>query len=208
MVLRVLILIIFFIFIGVNAFSKNFVIENMKVEPFPFDANSGVTVEPVLNDNSLDFVFEYRWFVNDNENFFEKGPVFPGALLKRGDQLSIEVTPVTLNGERLQPFVSLPLEAVNASPLIVSEPPPTLTDQGFSYLVQATDPDADPLTFQLAESPAGMVIDSDSGQITWAFDTMPQGVFPVHIVVEDGYGGLAEQTFELNLSLVEKEATQ
>lgn len=184
------------------------VIVEVKVTPLPFDANTGATVDVVTVESSSGLEFEYRWFVNGEENFFEKGQTFPGSLLKRGDQLSIEITPITFNGERLRPFISLPIETGNASPQIISEPPSTLTDQGFSYLVKATDPDADPLTFQMAEAPAGMVIDSQSGQITWQFDTMPQGVFPVKIIVEDGYDGRAEQTFELNLSLVEKKGIQ
>ncbi|MFU8772511.1 MAG: hypothetical protein ACNA8H_08845, partial [Anaerolineales bacterium] len=122
------------------------VVEAVKVEPLPFDITTDIRVEPVLISEAPNVTLEYRWFVNGNEILHEITEIFPGSLLRRGDELSIEIIPVTASGERLQSFVSEALVVGNTSPEIISEPPPTLTEQGFSYLVQATDPDADPLT--------------------------------------------------------------
>lgn len=56
----------------------------------------------------------------------------------------------------------------NNPPEITSSPPTEVTaGEQYSYDVDATDLDSDPLTFILNQSPAGMTIDPVSGLITW-----------------------------------------
>nr|WP_224746767.1 Ig domain-containing protein [Pelovirga terrestris] len=146
---------------------------------------------------------EYRWLINGEEHFFETSTHLPGNLFKRGDVIAVEVTPVTYAGERLAPIVSRPFEAINAAPVITSEPPEELSETGFRYQVTATDPDGDALTFRLENTPEGMQINASAGLIQWNVDAMPEGIFPVKIIVDDGHGGQTEQSFELQLAYEE-----
>ncbi len=175
----------------------------VRIGPLPFSAATGVTVESRVADNRPDISLEYRWFINDEEQFFEKSAQLSGHLFKRGDIVAVEVIPVTYAGERLTPVVSRPFEAVNAPPTITSEPPEELSESGFRYQVTAVDPDGDPLTFRLEAAPDDMTINASSGLITWGFDVMPEGNFPVSVVVDDGQGGQDEQFFELQMSYEE-----
>ena len=67
----------------------------------------------------------------------------------------------------------------------------------YQYDVEATDADNDILTYALDESPSGMTIDSESGEITW-IPTVP-GVFAVEVRVTDGKNGVALQGFEVTI---------
>ena len=179
-------------------------IDAVRVEPLQFNALTGVKIEPVLAEGSPDFDFEYRWFLNGEENYFQTSSCFPGDLLRRGDKLSISVTPITFLGEKFASYISMPLEAVNSPPSILSNPPDKFGPEGYYYQVEANDLDGDVITYRLEQNPQGMTIDNANGKLKWIFEKFPEGVFPVLIVAEDGFGGRAEQQFELNLSLVPK----
>ncbi|MFO7765602.1 MAG: Ig domain-containing protein [Pelovirga sp.] len=198
---------VFFI-IGTVLFASSLpalaVVESMRIGPLPFSAATGVTVAAEISADRPDVSLEYRWFINDEEQFFETSAQLPGQLLQRGDVVAVEVTPVTYAGERLTPIVSQAFEAANAPPVITSEPPQRLTDTGFRYQVTATDPDDDTLTYRLEEAPENMTINAATGLIEWSFETMPEGDFPVSIVVVDSHDGQSEQLFELQMSYVEE----
>ena len=78
----------------------------------------------------------------------------------------------------------------------------SLTEKMYSYQVVATDPDDDKLTYKLEAAPEGMKVNPSTGLIEWPFDLLPEGVFPVRIVVEDGFGGRVVQEFELIFSQI------
>lgn len=85
---------------------------------------------------------------------------------------------------------------VNGPPVITSTP---VTEQQagapYRYQVLADDPNHDPLTFDLTEAPAGMIIDPATGLISW--DEPAAGEYTVTILVGDGRGGTVTQTFSL-----------
>ena len=180
-------------------------IKTVRFEPLKFNALTGLKIEPVLADESQEFNYEYRWFLNGEENYFETSDNFPGDLLHRGDKVSVEVTPVDAQGETLPPFISLPIAASNASPIITSTPPVKLSTSGFSYQVQATDPDGDSIAYRLEQGPEGMTIDSSTGNLSWSLIGRPEGAYSVKVAAEDEFGGRAEQNFNLNLSFPKKE---
>lgn len=175
--------------------------ETVRYSPNPFDVTTGIALEPViaeeLRDRLSDATLEYRWYLNGEEVLQEITPHFPGEQLNRGDQLSIEITLVLPGGDRLPPFISQPFEVSNANPTITSDPSTATTTGNFIYQVTATDPDGDYLTFHLESGPDYMTIDATTGLLQWRFETMPEGSFPVKIVVDDGVGGQATQAFEL-----------
>lgn len=90
----------------------------------------------------------------------------------------------------------------NRDPIIVSTPAPpaVLAGQTFLYAVEALDPDNDTLSFSLTDSPVGMTIDSQSGLVSWTSSLVDVGTHVVTIEVSDGLGGLATQSFDLEVS--------
>ncbi|WP_414529508.1 Ig-like domain-containing protein [Nodularia chucula] len=58
--------------------------------------------------------------------------------------------------------------AINQDPIIISTPIiEAVVGQPYEYLVRANDPDGDPLTFSLNQAPEGMVIDPQTGRISY-----------------------------------------
>lgn len=85
----------------------------------------------------------------------------------------------------------------NRPPSITSSPVTTATTGlGYSYRVEATDPDAgDALTYSLTTSPSGMTIDAASGVIAWS--PASAGTVDVAVQVTDTKGSTATQTFSI-----------
>src|SRR5207249_2411518 len=94
---------------------------------------------------------------------------------------------------------------VNAPPVITSTAVTTVTaGLPYRYDVQAGDadntsnnPNADPLTYQVSNAPAGMTIDRN-GRLSWSPVIANIGTYPgILITVTDLYGATATQTFTL-----------
>ncbi|MGA1842202.1 MAG: putative Ig domain-containing protein [bacterium] len=95
---------------------------------------------------------------------------------------------------------------VNDPPLITSNPlTGAVKDFLYTYDVEATDEDEDTTTYGLNISPTGMTIDSSTGLIQWTPDITQVGPHPVEILVTDGKGGSATQSYTLNVSAVNRE---
>src|SRR5262249_53675263 len=61
------------------------------------------------------------------------------------------------------------LGRLNRAPAITSSPnTEALVGKPYQYAVKATDPDEDPVTFSLVTAPAGMIIDAQSGMLSWS----------------------------------------
>ena len=73
--------------------------------------------------------------------------------------------------------------------------------QAYNYLydVDAIDPDQDKLTYSLSNKPSGMVINPDTGLITWAA-TSQSNPINVEVKVEDNRGAFDTQSFVLELA--------
>ena len=65
----------------------------------------------------------------------------------------------------------------------------------YAYAVVATDADGDALEYMLPSAPQGMAIDAQSGEIAWIPQADQLGSHDVQVQVRDGYGGVAEQAF-------------
>ncbi|NCS32928.1 MAG: tandem-95 repeat protein [Microcystis aeruginosa G11-01] len=98
-------------------------------------------------------------------------------------------------------------EAGNTPPVIITEPVTKVYPSSnssnlqwnYSYDVDAIDPDQDKLTYSLSNKPSGMVINPDTGLITWAA-TSQSNPINVAVKVEDGRGGFDTQSFVLELA--------
>jgi RHS repeat-associated protein len=66
--------------------------------------------------------------------------------------------------------------------------------------VQASDPDADRLTFALSVAPAGMSIHAATGMVKWTPASDQLGPSTVTVTVADGRGGVDTQTFVITVT--------
>ncbi len=86
--------------------------------------------------------------------------------------------------------------AADQSPTITSAPTqPAVVGQVWQYQVVANDADDDALSYALTANPTGMSI-SSTGLVTWTAATAAASN-PVTIIVSDGRGGTATQSFML-----------
>ena len=82
-------------------------------------------------------------------------------------------------------------EALNSAPSITSTPLFLAdTNQPYVYPVTATDPDGDNLTFELIAAPTGVMIDADTGEVTWTEPVL--GSHQLVVGVTDGALGAAQ----------------
>ncbi|TDR22310.1 Ig-like domain-containing protein [Marinicella litoralis] len=90
--------------------------------------------------------------------------------------------------------------ADNVAPEITSTPSLNATVNSlYSYDVIAVDADLDVLQYTLFVGPAGMQINSESGEISWLPTTNQVGVFDVVVYVDDLRGGFATQSFTISV---------
>lgn len=136
----------------------------------------------------------YAWYVNNVSVADQTGDLFSCSSYKHGDVIHVVVTPS--DGEQNgSPVTSSFISLQDTPPVIISQPPVAVTGTTYTYKVEARDIDNDPLTYTLKSAPSGMTIDND-GTITWELPAAAQAVQTnVKIVVKDGHGGEATQSF-------------
>jgi len=140
----------------------------------------------------------YQWYVNNKPVSDQTGDSFSCEAYKHGDLIYAVVTP--FDGEKNGNSVTSSYISIqDTPPVIVSTPPTSITGSTFLYKVEAVDLDKDPLTYKLESAPEGMKIDNN-GIISWNIKDVALPVtVTVKVVVDDGYGGKAYQTFTLKL---------
>lgn len=123
----------------------------------------------------------------------------------------VGASPLTANviddsGEKAQQSFTITVTNTNDDPTITSIPVTTTkTDNEYLYDVEGEDIDKlnDTLTFSLTTSPTDMQIDPSTGVITWTPNEEQVGEFGVVMVVEDGNGGTATQSFTITVDPAE-----
>ena len=86
----------------------------------------------------------------------------------------------------------------NNAPVIESDPTLTATEGAlYTYVVEATDPEGDTLTYSLTTSPTGMTINSSTGVISWT--PASAGSYDVTVEVADLYRSTS-QLFTITVS--------
>ena len=127
-----------------------------------------------------------------------------GAAIGPGLPVTFPVTVQVADGRGGQDTQSFTLSVVadtgDRAPSI-SSPPDTSVALGHNYLyaVQASDPDGDPLAYDLPTAPAGMTIDTN-GVIRWTPAASQFGPDDVTVRVQDGRGGTATQSFTVDVT--------
>ena len=163
-----------------------------------------IEVLPEGADPDGDLVFfRYFWHVNGQLIEDNDEPVLAGDRFKKGDKIFLRVVPSDgkMEGEA---FTSKEITIPNAPPVFISEPPLRFGARTFEYCAQADDPDGDILSYSLETFPAGMTIDSQSGQITWRVGAAQSGEHRIRILAQDADGARVYQEFVLTIAFGEQ----
>lgn len=175
-------------------------IESLEVRPTPpVIPGMKIKVRPHAVDPEGDTIdFEYHWSLN-GRTLRESGPVLSTDGLRRHDRIAVSV--VASDGDSTStPSPPHEIELANQPPTIVSTPGDAADDRLFSYSVEARDPDGDEFfELTLERGPEDMIVDARSNALHWEIEPDVSGSFPVRIVVEDGHGGRARQSFEITV---------
>lgn len=92
------------------------------------------------------------------------------------------------------------LGQLNGAPSFTTVPPlEAIVGKPYHYAFNATDPDGDAVTYTLAASPAGMVLDTGGPALSLVASSDQVGTHDITIQATDGKGGLAEQHYLLSV---------
>ena len=92
------------------------------------------------------------------------------------------------------------LAEVGDAPFFTTVPPTVVTaGRAYAYTAQATDPEDDPINYELGQAPAGLTIDGLSGAVAWSPQVADAGSHTVELVAEDVTGNRATQRFTLEV---------
>ncbi len=163
----------------------------IKIMPETFKLGDVLYVDVIGSDIDGDEVtILYEWTKNGEPAGKEKQIGIP---IKRGDKISIKIT--LFDGESYGQAVILRREIRNLPPVIMEDKEFSFDGKGFSYRVKAIDPDNDTLAYSLKTAPTGMTIEKTTGLIQWIVPQDFKGKEEVAVVVSDGHGGEALQSF-------------
>ena len=171
------------------------------IKPYPAYADSELEVVVEASDSDDDYiVFFYKWIKNGQEIENESSSVLTSGNFKRGDSIKCTVIPSDREAEG-KAVTTPPIVIANSTPVITSQPPSGIVrEQVFTHKVVADDADEDEIVFSLSSSsPKGMTIDPATGVIKWKIPKDLTGVYPIEIVVSDGYGGRCSQNTSLSI---------
>ena len=142
----------------------------------------------------------YRWFRNGQPIEGASGTTLSTRDLVKGDRIEVEA--VADDGEgRSEPRRSEAYLLDNRAPRFAAEPPAMSSDQlELRVKTSASDPDGDPVRYELEQAPSGMTID-DQGNIRWLLPPKEGRPGEVRVVVRasDPRGGVATQEFTVKL---------
>ena len=132
-----------------------------------------VIVEKVSGRDVEGVTYKYEWLNNGQ-------PAGDGDSIsgfKRGDRIAVKITP--FDGDKPGQPRTLSMEIQNSTPKVSEGKQLKYDGKTFSYQVNASDPDGDPLAYALVESPKDMSIDTKTGTINWQ---MKEGDYGLHTV--------------------------
>ena len=196
--------------IGESVESEPVVIRNTRpvityamIQPQPAYTNSQLEVIVEASDDDDDYiVYFYKWTRDGKDLPSETENVLSSENFKRGDSIKCTVTPSDRELEG-KAFKDLSIVITNSPPVITSQPPSDIVLERFNYKITADDPDQDKLLFSLSSSsPKGMTIGPATGVIKWKIAKDFTGVYPIEIIVSDGYGGRCSQRFNLSVGKI------
>ncbi len=130
----------------------------------------------------------------DNE-----GNIYTSDYENGGGTVSADIFKFSPDGQLLgmynDPGLLGPFGLAISGTVLVGDPP-----VAWNYMLAATDPDGDPLTYALIDGPPDMFLVPDTNTLTWYVTSEDIGEHPVTLEVSDGQGGVTTQMFTLVVS--------
>lgn len=148
-----------------------------------------------LDDDML--LYDYQWHINGQYLEENNSDRLPAGLLRSADRVSVIVTASDPYSEG-KPVASQMIAVENNPPGIISSPPSNIGKGEFVYQVQSQDPDKDSVSYALLKGPSDMVIDAESGRLSWQILPLPQGKSEIEIEASDRKGGKSLQRFTIH----------
>ncbi|UCH96740.1 MAG: cadherin repeat domain-containing protein [Candidatus Aminicenantes bacterium] len=152
------------------------VITEVKLEPSQPTSTDSLEAIPVLKDTRMKHVkFRYQWFVNERIIREKDNQLLEKQHYKKGDIIYCRVK-ATRGIYESKVIKSKPIKIKNSGPIIKLVPWENVRPPGrFRYTINASDPDNDPLTYQLV-SPldVGIDINPETGEILWDIPEIPE----------------------------------
>ncbi len=178
------------------------VITSVPFSPEDIHGGADITVSPTATDADGDLIrFSYVWKVNGREAGGD-GPALQGSLFRKGDRISLTVTPSDNEGPG-PVFASKELVIPNASPRFTTTPPSEFRGETYAYQAAAEDPDGDRITYSLGQAPQGMAIDAHTGLVTWTIGRSQGGAHVIEVIAQDADGGRDTQRYTLSVTIPE-----
>ncbi|MBA4390026.1 MAG: hypothetical protein C0399_03715, partial [Syntrophus sp. (in: bacteria)] len=106
---------------------------------------------------------------------------------KRGDKIAVKITP--FDGEKRGKPRTLTVDVQNTTPKVSESKEPKYDGKMFTVQINASDPDGDPLSYELLSGPQGMTIDNKSGMVNWSVKDNDAGDHTVKVKISDGHRG-------------------
>jgi hypothetical protein len=174
-------------------------IESLALEPK--EPKVGDRIHVVLEGKDVDGdVVQYRYKWQRNSQVVQEGEqnALDTSSFSRGDTITVAVLPQDQNGAGKE-VQAQGLTMVNRPPKFTSAAPASVSQGMFDYIVTASDPEGDPVSFFLDSAPPGMTIDERTGRLQWAVPSASNGSYHVKITVKDDHQGWAFQEFDVVL---------
>ncbi|MBD3316820.1 MAG: tandem-95 repeat protein [Chitinivibrionales bacterium] len=113
-------------------------------------------------------------------------------------QVEIEATDRTFSVE--QAYILVVEEGPDDPPyFITSVFPDAYEDQEYTFTIEAEDPENGPVTFSALAKPASMIVNSQSGSLSWTPGEDDPGQHRVQIMIRDENGNTATKEFDLRV---------
>lgn len=174
----------------------------------PMSPARGETIKAIVetyDKDGDDVSVRYEWSRNDVPLAWSSSTLTLSEGFQRGDTISIKVTPD--DGKvRGTPLV-MSLTIRNALPILRATPGAFKFDGSiYTDRFEASDPDNDRLTFSLKDAPAGVSIDPTKGTVRWNVPSAFDGRTQYTVVVNDGHGGEATLTVDVDIETKQEKA--
>src|SRR5438874_3595125 len=172
-------------------------IDEIHMEPVSVHRGEILKARVVARDPDGDPVqLSYKWFRNGKELPGQQTDTLDTKPFHKKDVLRVLVTASDGQAAR-DPILGMPVTIENAPPRFTSTPSTALNNGQYLYQVTATDPDEDPISYELKEAPSGMTIEAATGKLVWKLTPETKGKHHVLIVAKDNENAHTEQDFDL-----------
>lgn len=174
----------------------------------PMSPARGETIKAIVetyDKDGDDVSIRYEWSRNDVPLAWASSTLALSEGFQRGDTISIKVTPD--DGKVQGTPLVMNVTIRNALPILRAAPGAFKFDGSiYSDRFEASDPDNDRLMFSLKDAPTGMSIDPTKGTVRWNVPSAFDGRTQYTAVVNDGHGGEATLTVDVDIETKKERA--